>query len=54
MNRLAFGGHFLSDILLSWALTALVMVGVYRVTVAAPGLVRRARRRLRWSQPLTA
>jgi membrane-associated PAP2 superfamily phosphatase len=54
MNRLAFGGHFLSDILLSWALTALVMAGVYRVTVAAPGLVRRARRRLRWSQPLPA
>jgi lipid A 4'-phosphatase len=54
MNRLAFGGHFLSDILLSWALTALVMVGVYRVTVAAPGLVRRARRRLRWSQPFPA
>lgn len=54
MNRLAFGGHFLSDILLSWALTALVMAGVYRVTVAAPGLIRRARRRFRWSQPLPA
>ncbi|MCG2663967.1 phosphatase PAP2 family protein, partial [Brevundimonas sp.] len=54
MNRLAFGGHFLSDILLSWALTALVMTGVYRVTVASPGLVRRARRRFRGLQPLPA
>lgn len=54
MNRLAFGGHFLSDILLSWALTALVMAGVYRVTVASPGLVRRARRRFRGLQPLPA
>jgi lipid A 4'-phosphatase len=54
MNRLAFGGHFLSDILLSWALTALVMAGVYRATVASPGLVRRARRRFRGLQPLPA
>lgn len=54
MNRLAFGGHFLSDILLSWALTALVMAGVYRVTVASPGLVRRARRRFRELQPFPA
>ncbi|GLK49009.1 phosphoesterase [Brevundimonas intermedia] len=54
MNRLAFGGHFLSDILLSWALTALVMAGVYRVTVASPGLVRRARRRFRGLHPLPA
>ena len=54
MNRLAFGGHFLSDILLSWALTALVMTGIYRVTVASPGLVRRARRRFRGLHPLPA
>ncbi|WAC60468.1 phosphatase PAP2 family protein [Brevundimonas sp. SL130] len=54
MNRLAFGGHFLSDILLSWALTALVMAGVYRATVASPGLVRRARRRFRGLQPVPA
>jgi lipid A 4'-phosphatase len=54
MNRLAFGGHFLSDVLLSWCLTALVMAGLYRVTVASPGLVRRARRRFRGVQPVPA
>ena len=54
MNRLAFGGHFLSDILLSWALTGLVMAGLYRVTVASPGLARRVRRRFRGIQPLPA
>lgn len=45
MNRLAFGGHFLSDILLSWGLTAMVMLALHRVTFAAR---RRDRRRI-WS-----
>lgn len=54
MNRLAFGGHFLSDILLSWALTALVMAVLYRLIVASPGWLRRARRRRRRLQPLPA
>lgn len=45
MNRLAFGGHFLSDILLSWALTALTMAALHRVMVAAPGVAWARRRR---------
>ncbi len=36
MNRLAFGGHYLSDILLSWALTAAVMAALYQVMCGAP------------------
>lgn len=40
MNRLAFGGHFLSDIVLSWALTALVTAGLYRAVVTVPVLAR--------------
>nr|WP_321481687.1 phosphatase PAP2 family protein [uncultured Cohaesibacter sp.] len=31
LNRIAFGGHFLSDILLSWALTGWVMLILYRL-----------------------
>lgn len=45
LNRLAFGGHFLSDILLSWSLTGLVLAALHRVMVAAPGAARRVRRR---------
>lgn len=52
MNRLAFGGHFLSDILLSWSLTALVLGLLWRCLPEAttsmrgrggPGLSRLAR-----------
>lgn len=43
INRLAFGGHFLSDILLSWAISAVVFALLYRVMVSAPGVARRAR-----------
>lgn len=31
LNRIAFGGHYLSDILLSWSLTALVMALLYHL-----------------------
>lgn len=41
LNRLAFGGHFLSDVLLSWSLTALVLGLLWRVMVEAPEPVRR-------------
>ncbi len=34
LNRLAFGGHFLSDILLAWAMTGLVLAIMHRLTVA--------------------
>lgn len=41
MNRLAFGGHFLSDVLLSWSLTAVVLGVLWRVMVEAPAPARR-------------
>lgn len=41
LNRLAFGGHFLSDVLLSWSLTALVLGLLWRVMVEAPAPERR-------------
>ena len=43
LNRLAFGGHFLSDIVLSWAISGLVFTILYRVMVSAPGVATRAR-----------
>jgi membrane-associated PAP2 superfamily phosphatase len=44
LNRLAFGGHFLSDILLSWAITALVLATLHRLVLTCPRAARRARR----------
>lgn len=43
LNRLAFGGHFLSDVVLSWTITGLVFAVLYRLMVSAPGVARRAR-----------
>jgi lipid A 4'-phosphatase len=40
LNRIAFGGHYLSDVLLSWAITALVLAGLYRLMVARPARSR--------------
>ena len=31
LNRIAFGGHYLSDVLISWSLTALVMAILYKL-----------------------
>lgn len=44
INRMAFGGHFLSDVLLSWAITALVLAALHRLTLACPQAARRLRR----------
>lgn len=44
LNRIAFGGHFLSDILLSWALTALVIAGLHRLLLTCPRMARQTRR----------
>lgn len=44
LNRIAFGGHFLSDILLSWALTALVIAVLHRLILACPKAARQTRR----------
>jgi membrane-associated phospholipid phosphatase len=46
-NRLLFGGHFLSDIVLSWAITALVLCLLHRLMLHCPVAARRARRRRR-------
>lgn len=43
LNRLAFGGHFLSDIVLSWAITGLILAVLFRLMVSAPGVASRAR-----------
>lgn len=46
LNRVAFGGHFLSDVVLSWCLTGLVAAVAWRLMVASPaaGRARRTRR----------
>ncbi len=49
-NRLLFGGHFLSDIVLSWAITALVLCLLHRLMLHCPLAARRARRRRRARQ----
>ncbi|NBN80288.1 phosphatase PAP2 family protein [Microvirga tunisiensis] len=36
-NRVAFGGHFLSDTLLSWGVTFLVILAAYHVLYRKPG-----------------
>jgi membrane-associated PAP2 superfamily phosphatase len=36
LNRIAFGGHFLSDVLISFALTLLVIAVVHRVVLERP------------------
>jgi len=43
VNRLAFGGHFLSDVVLSWTISGLVFAVLFRVMVSAPGVAQRAR-----------
>jgi len=45
-NRIAFGGHFLSDVLLSWAVTALVLALLYRGMRTGSALIRRRRGRV--------
>lgn len=37
LNRLAFGGHFLSDVLLAWAMTGLILAVLNRLAAAEPG-----------------
>jgi len=47
VNRMAFGGHFLSDTLLSWAIVGLVLAILHRLTLACPVEARRTRRALK-------
>jgi membrane-associated PAP2 superfamily phosphatase len=44
-NRIAFGGHFLSDVVLSWTISGLVFAALYRLMVSAPGVAHRVRAR---------
>ncbi|AQR60228.1 phosphoesterase [Brevundimonas sp. LM2] len=44
LNRMAFGGHFLSDTLLSWAIVGLVLAVLHRLMLKCPVEARRARR----------
>jgi len=37
LNRIAFGGHFLSDVLLSWGMTLMVIVAIHRLLYLRPG-----------------
>jgi len=46
-NRLLFGGHFLSDIVLSWAITVVVLCVLHRLMLHCPVAARRARRKRR-------
>lgn len=50
LNRLLFGGHFLSDIVLSWAITVLVLCVLHHLMLHCPVTARRARRRRRARQ----
>ncbi|WP_067338370.1 phosphatase PAP2 family protein [Stappia indica] len=43
-NRVAFGGHFLSDTLISWCLTLLVILGVHHLLWGTKGAEARASR----------
>jgi lipid A 4'-phosphatase len=36
LNRIAFGGHYLSDVLIAWGLTLLIMAVVYRYVIERP------------------
>ena len=36
LNRIAFGRHFLSDVLIAWGLTLLVLAGLHRLIVERP------------------
>lgn len=55
LNRLAFGGHFLSDIVLSWTISGLVFAVLFRLMVSAPGVATRARvRALKGAAPAAA
>ncbi|MBU1345914.1 MAG: phosphatase PAP2 family protein [Alphaproteobacteria bacterium] len=49
INRIAFGGHFLSDILLSWALTGLVLAALCRLALSCPRKARETRRARRFA-----
>ena len=36
LNRIAFGGHFLSDVLMSWSFMALIIAIAYRIIIQYP------------------
>jgi membrane-associated phospholipid phosphatase len=51
VNRMAFGGHYLSDILLSWVITAFVMVALWKfMTNHPPHWLREERLEASWDR----
>jgi len=54
LNRIAFGGHFLSDTLIAWALIALVVAALHRLALACPKAARQTRRARRRGAVATA
>ena len=39
LNRIAYGGHFLSDVVLSWAITLTVIAAAHRLIYVHPPAV---------------
>jgi len=55
LNRVAFGGHFMSDVVLAWLLTFLVIALVHRIVAAPDGPFTDARLKravVRFGRPL--
>ncbi|MBB5753091.1 phosphatase PAP2 family protein [Prosthecomicrobium pneumaticum] len=44
LNRVAFGGHYLSDVLIAWCVTLIVILALYRVLIVDPRARRWSRR----------
>ncbi len=44
LNRIAFGGHYLSDVLIAWCVTLIVILALHRVLIADPRARRWSRR----------
>ena len=36
INRMAFGGHFASDVMISWGITILIILALHRLIVTGP------------------
>jgi membrane-associated PAP2 superfamily phosphatase len=51
LNRVAFGAHFLSDVLLSWAVMALIIAVAYRFLIMnPPDWLSNERQEARWTK----
>jgi membrane-associated PAP2 superfamily phosphatase len=51
INRIVFGGHFLSDVLLSWVVMALIIAVAYRFLILSPpDWLSNERQEARWTK----